>query len=87
MARSNVVLPQPDGPTIEVIVLLVIFKFKLSIIINSSLFNINSWGTSTVLMESIKKIDFKKSIYYLPKLNDIDNEQDLNKHSEIKSLI
>lgn len=55
--------------------------------LNSSLFNINSWGTSTVLMESIKKIDFKKSIYYLPKLNDIDNEQDLNKHSEIKSLI
>jgi len=54
---------------------------------NSSLFDITSWGTSKALEDSIFQIDYNDTIFYLPELNDIDTEEDLNKHNDLKALI
>ena len=54
---------------------------------NSSLFNINSWGTSKVLEDSVNEIDYNNTVFYLQELNDIDTEEDLNKHNDLKALI
>ena len=55
--------------------------------INYSIFNLNSWGTSKVLDDSVKKIDNTETVCYLQELNDIDTEEDLNLHNDLKSLI
>ena len=55
--------------------------------INYSIFNLNSWGTSKVLNDTVKKIDNTETVCYLQELNDIDTEEDLNLHNDLKSLI
>jgi len=55
--------------------------------INYSIFNLNSWGTSKVLDDTVKKIDNTETVCYLQELNDIDTEEDLNLHNDLKSLI
>ena len=51
----------------------------------NSIFEINSWGTSDVLKNSLKKV-IGKDVYLLIKLNDIDNIQDLKNCVELNSL-
>ena len=51
----------------------------------NSIFEINSWGTSDVLKNSLKKV-IGKDVYLLIKLNDIDNIQDLKNCVELSSL-
>lgn len=52
----------------------------------NSIFEINSWGTSDVLKNSLKKV-IGKDIYFLIKLNDIDNIQDLKNCVELSNLV
>ena len=51
----------------------------------NSIFEINSWGTSDVLKNSLKRV-IGKDVYFLIKLNDIDNIQDLKNCVELSSL-
>ena len=55
--------------------------------LSDSIFNIESWGSSKVLEDSINQVDYKSSIFYLTELNDIDTEEDINKHNDLKVLI
>ena len=52
----------------------------------NSIFEINSWGTSDVLKNSLKKV-IEKDVYFLIKLNDIDNIQDLKNCVELCNLV
>ncbi len=54
---------------------------------NKKIFKITSWGSSRVLKDSINQIGSSESVYYLSELNDIDNENDLNKNEDLRFLI
>ena len=51
--------------------------------LNNSIFSIDSWGSSKVLEDSINQMSCNNSVYFLQELNDLDTEDDLNKHKDL----